>query len=76
DGQYHGYRDQQLLLPRQAARFLRLLGSALFRRPARRMLSVFSIHCLSILSMRPAPQWWRGAQGFPFRSSLRWSSPG
>ena len=33
DGQYHGYRDQQLLLPRQAARFLRLLGSALFGVP-------------------------------------------
>ena len=76
DGQYGRHRDQQLLLPGQPAGLFRLLGLVVLRRSTRQMLSAFSVHCLSILSTRPAPRWWRGAQGFPYWSSLRWSSPG
>ena len=71
--QHHGHGHEDLLLPGQAAGLFGLFLPG--RSPARHTLSILFFHCLSILSMRPAPPVWPGAQGFPYRSFPGWSSP-
>ena len=71
--QHRRHGDEDLLLPGQTAGLFRFFLPGLF--PARDSLSILFFQCLSILSMRPAPPAWPGAQGFPYRSFPGWSSP-